>query len=144
MSGRPRLLMEQIDLLLGDEGQKERLKLIFATMVGHLSVTDACEQLGLCESRYYALRRVVLNAALQALSPQPAGRPRSTPVSPEVEQLLDRQLEQERELYHMRVREELLLALPRVLRERERPGQSGEKKGSRRTRYRLVRGRRAQ
>jgi hypothetical protein len=140
MSGRPRLLLEQIDHLIGDQGQKQRLKVIFSVLTGELSVARACEMLELRETRYYELRQQVLEAALQALSPHPSGRPRTAQESPEVERLRDAQSELERELYHMRVREELLLALPRVLRERESSALPGEKRGARTTRRRVMRG----
>lgn len=143
MSGRPRRLLDQVDHLSGDRVQKQRLKVIFAVLTGELSVGRACELLGVCESRYHELRQRVLEAALQALSPQPAGRPRALQSSPEVERLRATQSELERELDLMRVREELLLAVPRVLRERGSPAASGEKRGSRRPRSRPMRGKRA-
>lgn len=141
MSGRPRLLMEQIDHLIGDAGQKQRLKVIFAVLLGDLSVGSACELMELGETRYYELRQQVLEGALAALSPRPIGRPRAERESPQLDRLRDERSELERELHEMRVREELLLALPRVLEERRRPDGAGQKRGTRTTRVRLLRGR---
>ncbi|MBK8172712.1 MAG: hypothetical protein IPK60_20575 [Sandaracinaceae bacterium] len=144
MSGRPRLLLEQIDLLVGDEDQKRRLKVIFSVLLGDLSVGEACERLSLGESRYYVLRQQVLEGALRSLSPQPAGRPRVVRETPDVAALRETQSELERELYQLRVREELFLALPRVLRERPMPSAvADEKGGSRAKRAAPVRGKRS-
>ncbi|MCC7015230.1 MAG: hypothetical protein IT454_21910 [Planctomycetes bacterium] len=143
MSGRARHLLELVGHLVGDEGQKQRLKVIFAVLIGELSVNEACELLGLCASRYYELRQQVLEAALQSLSPHPAGRPRAVVDSQEVEHLSAMAAEHEREMHLMRVREELLLTVPRVVRENERSALPGQKGGARKLRRRVMRGKHA-
>ena len=77
-----------IDRLSGDEDSKARLKAFLKTMTGQCTVTEACEQLGIEQSRFFALRNQWLEEALGLLEPKPAGRPRKAPLDePQVVQL---------------------------------------------------------
>jgi transposase-like protein len=68
--------------LEGSPSAKQRLEVILETITGHLTVSEACEQLGIGESRFHDLRHQTLQATLEALEPRPPGRP-SKPISPE-------------------------------------------------------------
>ena len=52
------------------------------TITGQMTVPEACEQLGVGESRFHDLRHQTLQATLEALEPRPLGRP-AKPISPE-------------------------------------------------------------
>ena len=51
--------------LSGSERAKLRLSMILKTMLGELTVAEACAQLQVCESRFHALRNVWLQEALE-------------------------------------------------------------------------------
>jgi transposase-like protein len=68
--------------LEGSPVAKQRLEVILETIAGQLTVTQACQQLGIGESRFHALRNQTLQTTLQALEPRPLGRP-TKPTSPE-------------------------------------------------------------
>lgn len=68
--------------LEGSPSAKQRLEVILETITGQLTVSEACEQLVIGESRFHNLRHQTLQATLQALEPRPLGRP-AKPISPE-------------------------------------------------------------
>jgi hypothetical protein len=68
--------------LEGSPVAKQRLEVILKTLAGQLTVTQACQQLGIGESRFHALRHQALQTTLEALEPRPLGRP-AKPTSPE-------------------------------------------------------------
>jgi hypothetical protein len=68
--------------LEGSSAAKHRLAVILETIAGRLTVPQACQQLGIGESRFHALRSQALQATLDALEPRPLGRP-AKPTSPE-------------------------------------------------------------
>jgi hypothetical protein len=70
------------DRLEGSPVAKQRLEVILETITGQLTVLQACQQLGVGESRFHALRNQTLQATLEALEPRPLGRP-AKPTSPE-------------------------------------------------------------
>lgn len=115
--GRPPLGAGHVDGLDGSESSKERLRNILGTLNGDLTVAQACERLGIGETRYHELRREALSGALEALEPRPPGRPRRA--EPAEEQRI-RELEAqvgdlEEEILCQRVRLELALTMPHVL-----------------------------
>jgi AraC-like DNA-binding protein len=68
--------------LEGSPVAKQRLEVILKTIAGQLTVTQACQQLGIGESRFHALRNQTLQTTLESLEPRPLGRP-AKPTSPE-------------------------------------------------------------
>ena len=70
------------DRLEGSPAAKQRLEVILETIAGQLTVPQACQQLGVGESRFHALRNQTLQTTLEALEPRPLGRP-ARPTSPE-------------------------------------------------------------
>jgi hypothetical protein len=114
MRGRIPAGPEYVEGLQGSEKAKERLRVILETMMGKWRVSEACDRLGICEQRFRQLRAELLEAALERLEDQPAGRPRE-PEEPEEIVALRRQLEAlQRELQVAQLREEISLALPHV------------------------------
>ncbi|MCZ7607573.1 MAG: hypothetical protein M5U25_16200 [Planctomycetota bacterium] len=73
--GRPPLKSALVDALPGPEEDKRRLRLILATVSGELTVAQACEQLGVGETRFFDLRRQALESALAGIAPREPGRP---------------------------------------------------------------------
>jgi hypothetical protein len=70
----------------GSDSAKFRLEVILRTIAGELTIPEACDLLGICESRFHVLRNDTLQATLNTLEPRRLGRPpRST--SPEQEEL---------------------------------------------------------
>jgi transposase-like protein len=73
---------QMVERLEGSPAAKQRLEVILETIAGQLTVPEACQQLGISESRFHELRNGTLQATLEALEPQPLGRP-VKPTSPE-------------------------------------------------------------
>jgi hypothetical protein len=73
--GRPGKGSELVDGLEGSDGARLRLKLVIETLAGRMTVEEACRQLSIGESRFHAMRREALAAAVSGLEPSPAGRP---------------------------------------------------------------------
>ena len=61
--------------LEGSPVAKQRLEVILKTIANQLTVPEACQQLGIGESRFHELRHQTLQATLEALEPRPLGRP---------------------------------------------------------------------
>jgi transposase-like protein len=129
--GRKPLATRHVDSLCGSDRAKLRLQVILQTLQGQMTVPQACQVLGICQSRFHALRNRWLQESLELLEPRPLGRPAQV-VSPEQEQLAqlqaeNRDLRQQRQVAE--VRQELAQRLPHVL----RPAGEGLKKGGRRS-----------
>jgi transposase-like protein len=101
--------------LEGSPTAKQRLGVILETIAGQLTVPQACQQLGIGESRFHALRNQTLQATLEALEPRPLGRP-SKPTSPEQAEVDELQAELRR------LRAELELAQVQLRLARIHPG----------------------
>jgi len=74
-AGRTPMGIEQVDLLSGSEAARQRLGVLLANVAGALSVEEACAALGLHKSRFFELRKQWLQQSVEALEPEPAGRP---------------------------------------------------------------------
>ncbi len=68
--------------LEGSPVAKQRLEVILETIADQLTVSEACQRLGISKSRFHALRNQTLQATLETLEPRPLGRP-AKPTSPE-------------------------------------------------------------
>jgi transposase-like protein len=116
--GRRPLAARQVDSLCGSERAKLRLRTILKTLQGQMTVPEACQVLGICQSRFHALRNAWLQESLELLEPRPLGRPPQV-VSAEQEQLArlaaeNRELRQQQHVAE--VRQELARRMPYVLR----------------------------
>jgi hypothetical protein len=129
MRGRHPAGPEIAEQLQGSAVARQRLRVILETVAGTCRVSEACARLGISEPRFYQLRAEVLQAALDALEPRPAGRrPHAirTPSTEEFEVLQARVAALEAELEAARLREEIALIVPHIVHE------SGSKKAPRR------------
>lgn len=93
-----------IDRLLADESSKARLKEFLRTMTGECTVDEACRELGIEKSRFFALRDKWLGEAVGLLAPKPAGRPRKAPEEPEIDPAEVRLLKQQLMAAELRAR----------------------------------------
>ena len=115
-----------VDRLDGPEELKWRLRVLLDTLAGRVSVAQACEELGVSESRLHELRRQALVGALGALMPKPAGRPATAETTTAREKDLESRIQElEVDLQAALVRTELALAMPDLFR-------GGSKKNRRR------------
>ncbi len=119
--GRPVKGSGLVDGLSGSADAKLRLKLIIETMTGKTAIGEACRQLGICASRFHAMREEALAGALSGLEPSPAGRPpKSRPEDDPERASLRRELDMARlELQAARIREQIAISMPHLLQSRK-------------------------
>jgi hypothetical protein len=127
-----------VDGLEGSAQAKERLKVVLETLAGTCRVQEACQRLGVGESRFHELRQQALAAALAGLEPRPAGRPAAAwapPPATEVAALQAQVAELEVAVRAAQTREEIALVLPRAA-EAPAGGKKTRRRGVRRGRPR--------
>jgi hypothetical protein len=103
--------------LSGSDSTKRRLLLFLETLSGQRSVGEACSELGICESRFFAQRAEWLEASVDLLEPGAPGRPaKQAPAADpaELQTLRERVRQLESRLAAAEVRSELACLLPRV------------------------------
>jgi transposase-like protein len=119
---RPPEGVGHVDRLDGPEDLKRRLRVLLETLSGRVSVAQACEELGVSESRLHELRRQALEGALGALMPKPAGRPATAETTTAREKELEGRIQElEVDLQAALVRTELALAMPELFRSKKNP-----------------------
>ncbi|HEV8338458.1 MAG TPA: helix-turn-helix domain-containing protein [bacterium] len=117
---RPPEGVGHVDRLEGPEDLKRRLRVLLDTLSGRVSVAQACEELGVSESRLHELRREALEGALGALMPKPAGRPATAETRTAREKELEGRIQElEVDLQAALVRTELALAMPELFRSKK-------------------------
>jgi len=87
--GRKPLAAGHVEHLSGSETAKHRLEMILKTMLGDVTVAEACNELGIRESRFHALRNQWLQEALMLLEPRRVGRPPKQPESDETRRIAE-------------------------------------------------------
>jgi hypothetical protein len=136
--GRPGGGVALIDHLAAPRLVRRRVRIVLATLAGQLTITDACAQLGIQRTRFFALRYQILHGALAAITARPRGRPRRAPAdSAQIRELKARIRELELTLRATLLRSEIALTMPFLL---DRAGR--EKKGTGRGRARAPHSRR--
>ena len=121
--------------LPGSEYTKKRLMLFLQTLSGQCSVGEACQELEICDSRFFAQRTEWLEESLALLEPGSPGRPAKPaplPEPAEVDALRKRVRELEHRLTVAEARSDLACSLPRLA------GEPLPEKKSRRPRSRAV------
>jgi hypothetical protein len=134
MRGRRPAGPDYVDHLQGSALAKERLKVVLETMVGEGRVLEACTRLNICEQRFHQIRQEAMEAALTAMEPGVPGRPAqtTTPAEERIRVLEEEVTALKLELRASKAREEIALALPRVV--QASPEVEPEKKTRRRPR----------
>jgi hypothetical protein len=119
-----------VDGLAGSALAKRRLRLILETVSGERSVAEACAELGISEAAFHKLRGRFLAESVGLLEPRSAGRPPASPpeTGPSLADLKAENRELRLDLQAARIREELAIVMPHLLK-RRRPG---SKRGTRR------------
>lgn len=118
-TGRPNKGAGHVDNLAGETMEKARLRAILQTLSGELSVDEACERLGIQRAYFQELRERALQGALVALQPLRPGRPPRAATAgeqAELERLRHEKAALEDELEIFKVRLELMLTMPDLLR----------------------------
>jgi hypothetical protein len=106
---------EIVERLDGSNQAKLRLAVILRTLAAEITIPQACQELGVCESRFHELRNEVLQRALDDMEAKPRGRPPSHQEDPRVADL-QRQIQTLKiDLRAAQVREELATMLPHVM-----------------------------
>ena len=107
----PQELLETLD---GTTEDKQRVQAVLATVFGSARVMEACQDLGIGETRFRQLRDLALQGALDGIRLRPAGRPsrRATADATRVGELEQVLAGKELELQQALVREEVALILP--------------------------------
>lgn len=115
--GRRSAKRSLVDRLQGSAEAKQRLRLVLETLAGACSIPAAGALLGIGRRRFYDLRRQLLENALQSLELRPPGRPTQEEAKDDRVAQLEAEIEKLRiDLTAARVREEIALAMPHLLR----------------------------
>lgn len=104
--------------LAGSEHAKRRMTWFLQTLGGQCDVAQACQELGIRESRFFAQRSRWLQQALRLLEPRSPGRPPKSEETPEPEELRllrEKVGELEARAAAAEVRAELARVLPHVI-----------------------------
>ena len=125
--GRPPMGTKHVDGLTGSSESKRRLRTILQTLTGECSVGHACKRLKVSESRFHQLRKEALDGALAGLDARPSGRPPAEPPALEskVAELESEVRELRMDLQASRVRTEIALTMPHLLRDRKKKARPG-------------------
>lgn len=115
--GRPPKGPKLVETLRGSAHAKRRLRLILETINGTRSIASACEELGINEAAFHKIRTRTLQEAVEGLEPRPLGRPRHEPTVEEIEneKLTEEIQDLKLQLQASRLREEVAVAMPHVL-----------------------------
>ena len=109
---------ELVDTLIGSQHAKSRLKAFLETLSGDVSVDEVCQQLGICQSRFFEQRTEWLHESIGLLEPRVPGRPRKeepTISAEEAQSLRQRVQELEARAAAVEVQTELVRTLPHIV-----------------------------
>lgn len=115
--GRPPKGAAQVEHLSGSMDAKTRLRVIMETVSGTKTIREACQELGVEKSAFYKMRDKALEGAIESLEPRQVGRPRAivSRKDKKIEELEKELLEARMNLEAAYIREELSIAMPHVL-----------------------------
>ncbi len=112
----------------GSPGAKARLKVILETLAAMKTIAEACGALGMGEAGFHKLRTRVLQEAVEGLEPRRPGRKPKEKVEDERIEALEAEVAMlRRALKASRVREEIALTMPHLLR-RKKKREAGRRK----------------
>jgi len=117
-AGRKPQGVELIQRLEGSAHAQQRMTLFLRTLAGECTVLEACRQLGIGESRFFAQRQAWLQQSLEFLEPRSPGRPGKTEPSlslAEVRELQQRVQALEKQAAVVAVQSDLARTLPHVV-----------------------------
>jgi transposase-like protein len=96
--GRKPLTLAHVHKLDGSERAKQRMTVLLKTLEGQCTVSQACQELGISESHFHALRDQWMQGSLALLEPRPLGRPPRAAPADETSTLRERVAQLEHEL----------------------------------------------
>jgi hypothetical protein len=100
---------------------KQQLETILDVIAGRKTVADACVSLDVSEATFHRMKEKALAAAAEALIPKAAGRPpKSQEIPTDVEELKRQLLMTRMDLEASRIREEIALVMPHLLKRDEK------------------------
>lgn len=101
-----------------------RLKALMDVFAGKSTVSEACERMGVCESRYFQIKEEMMESCLKSLEPRASGRPRREPTPAELRiQELETEVKRLKlDLDAQRVRAEIALLMPEVFKGSKKNG----------------------
>jgi transposase-like protein len=117
-AGRPPKKSDLVDSFDAGNLERERLRIILQTLSGEVSVVEACELLDVSETRFHDLRTQALQAAVISLAPKPRGRPSKPGAPEEVQKLKEQVMDLELELQTQRVKTEIAVTMPHLLKDK--------------------------
>ena len=118
--GRPREGAELVEKLEECSQQaRTRLKTIFQTVAGELTVEQACAMLGINRSAFNKMRSGFMANAVQLLEPRPSGRKKRivTAEQTEIQRLREENDQLKFQVKAQQVREEIGILMPHLLKE---------------------------
>ena len=121
--GRPTKGSGLVDRVDGSDAARERARVILKVLAEELTVADACEKLGIGESRFHQLRERFLAEGVKGLEPRFGGRPAraETDEAVQVRELEDRVAQLEKELAAAEIKTRIALVMPHLLKDEEKP-----------------------
>jgi hypothetical protein len=134
--GRPTKGVGHVEGTEGSAEAKRRARIVLETIAGERTVEDACAELSISPARFATLRDLALQGTVAALEPKARGRPARPGPDPEMEALRAENRELRRDVEVARIREEIAIAMPHVLRPpkgREKGGDAPKEGGKRGT-----------
>lgn len=132
--GRPTkgsLLVDRVD---GSDAARERARVILKVLAEELTVAEACEELGIGESRFHQLRERFLSEGIKGLEPRMGGRPGKV-VSEDQSRVLEleEQVAQlEKELAAAEIKTRIALVMPHLIKDGDEPELKSKSKKKRR------------
>lgn len=113
MRGRRPQGPEYAEKTTGSKLAKERAQVVLETLAGQCSVQDACERLGVRETRFHQLRADFMQGGVERLEPGAPGRPslQSLSDAARADKLEEALEELEQKLGESTVREEIAVIL---------------------------------
>ena len=130
---RPPLGLGHVERVEASEHARERLRCVLATLSGEMTVEAACARLSISPARFAEIRAEALAGAASALEARAAGRPAAPGPDAELVEARERVRRLERELEASRIREEIALAMPHLVRRPEKKGSTPGRDGRRGT-----------
>jgi transposase-like protein len=131
--GRPAKGPKLAETLDGSEPAKRKLRIILETVTGERTVEEACDALGIGAAAFHKLRSRTFQDAVQSLEPRPVGRPRKEDPqeADEIEALKAEIWQLKFDLQAARIREEIAVTMPHLLKDKKPAEAKGSKKKGR-------------
>ena len=117
--GRPTKGSSLVDRVDGSEAARERSRVILKVLAEEVTVAEACEMLGIGESRFHQLRERFLSEGMKGLEPRFGGRPAKVESEEQVrvKELEDRVAQLEKELAAAEIKTRIALVMPHLIKD---------------------------